>query len=260
MSYFPVDDDLTYHPKVIAAGNAAIGVWTRAGAWAKKYATGGFVSQDIAHGLGRAESRALVKVGMWEPGEHPKYGTGYWFHDWEHQAGNFDGEEEKARLEAKREADRERQRRKRYKVRESDASHAVTPPRIASPSSSYPSSLTDVNQLPRSSPDPDVRAEGIDHQLAAAIESQEAPHRAEAKRLGFKNIDAAWRALQAVTQDPDSLDGRMTLAAAVELAKGILGHSKTPVLDPDAYIAAACRKTPQEIREGYFQLDIGAVR
>ena len=33
MVWFLVDDNVTFHKKVMDAGNAAFGAWTRAGAW-----------------------------------------------------------------------------------------------------------------------------------------------------------------------------------------------------------------------------------
>ena len=33
MAWFKVDDKLAFHPKVLTAGNTAIGLWVRAGAW-----------------------------------------------------------------------------------------------------------------------------------------------------------------------------------------------------------------------------------
>lgn len=65
MPYFPVDDQMPFHPKIIAAGNAAVGVWTRAGAWSKGHATGGFVPTEIASILGTREANRLVEAGLW---------------------------------------------------------------------------------------------------------------------------------------------------------------------------------------------------
>lgn len=103
MPYFPVDDDMPFHPKVLAAGNEAMGVWARAGALCKKYATGGLVSAEMALSLGSKKLAAqLVKSGLWDAVE-----GGYRFHDWEHQTGNGDAATEKKR----KEANAERQRR-----------------------------------------------------------------------------------------------------------------------------------------------------
>jgi hypothetical protein len=110
MSYFPVDDQAAFHPKFVAAGNASIGLWTRAGSWCKANVSGGRVPPEVAALLGtKREARKLVEVGLWEVAED----GAFQFHDWEHQAGNFAPDQEKSR----RENDRERQRRKRDRDR-----------------------------------------------------------------------------------------------------------------------------------------------
>lgn len=109
MSYFPVDDQAAFHPKFVAAGNAAIGLWTRAGSWCKANVSGGHVPREVAALLGtQREARKLVDVGLWEVAD-----GGYQFHDWDHQAGNFAPDQEKSR----REKDRDRQRAKRERDR-----------------------------------------------------------------------------------------------------------------------------------------------
>lgn len=123
MPYFPVDDQAAFHPKFVLAGNAAIGLWARAGSWAKNHATGGFIPSTIATSIGtRAEIKRLVLVGLWE-----EVLGGYLFHDWDQYGANKTGAEEEKRREARRMADRERQRRHREKqgVTERD-SHGVT--------------------------------------------------------------------------------------------------------------------------------------
>ena len=110
MSYFPVDDQAAFHPKFVAAGNAAIGLWTRAGSWCKANVSGGRVPPEVAALLGtKREAQKLVAVGLWEIAD----GGAFQFHDWDHQAGNFGPDQEKSR----RENDRERQRRKRERDR-----------------------------------------------------------------------------------------------------------------------------------------------
>lgn len=119
MPYFPVDDDFAFHRKVIAAGNAAIGAWTRAGSWCKKEATGGFVPENMAAAIGtRAEVRKLVEVGLWD-----KVLGGYLFHDWEHYGSNAVGSVEEERRDERRAGWRERKQRQRDRERDG---HAVT--------------------------------------------------------------------------------------------------------------------------------------
>lgn len=84
MGYFNVDDQLAFHRKAVAAGNAAMGAWVRAGSWqaGQEYPPGeerdGFVPDEIANSIGkRAEINALIRVGFWERVE-----GGYIMHDY----------------------------------------------------------------------------------------------------------------------------------------------------------------------------------
>ena len=78
MPWFKVDDGFAFHPKALISGNAALGLWVRAGSWASQQLTDGFVPADIARTLGRpAEIQRLVTAGLWM-----KTGDGWEFHDW----------------------------------------------------------------------------------------------------------------------------------------------------------------------------------
>lgn len=80
MVWFRVDDNLAFHPKAMQAGNAAMGLWVRAGSWCAQQLNDGVVPTSIVAALGGNEFVAddLVAAGLWH--EHPK---GYEFHDWE---------------------------------------------------------------------------------------------------------------------------------------------------------------------------------
>lgn len=78
MTWFRVDDNLAFHAKVVAAGNAAMGLWVRAGAWSAQQLTDGFVPDHMAAALGTpAQAARLVAVRLWTKGE-----GGYFFHEW----------------------------------------------------------------------------------------------------------------------------------------------------------------------------------
>ncbi|MFR9750481.1 hypothetical protein ACL02S_05535 [Nocardia sp. 004] len=78
MPWFQVDDQLGFHPKVVAAGNAAMGLWVRAGSWSMQQLTEGFVPAAIVRGLGStAQAKKLVAVGLWAAED-----GGYRFHGW----------------------------------------------------------------------------------------------------------------------------------------------------------------------------------
>lgn len=79
MPWFMVDDDMTFHPKTIAAGNEAMGMWVRAGSWCQKQMNGGVVPAEMASALGGVElADRLVASGLWA-----KTREGYRFHQWD---------------------------------------------------------------------------------------------------------------------------------------------------------------------------------
>lgn len=78
MPWFPVDDGFAFHHKAVKAGNAAIGLWTRAGSWCSQQLTDGYVPDEIVPVLGTtAQARRLVRVGLWD-----EVDGGYQFHGW----------------------------------------------------------------------------------------------------------------------------------------------------------------------------------
>ncbi len=99
--WFKVDDSLATHPKVLEVGNAAMGLWVRAGAWCAQQLTDGFVSAAAAAMLGTpAEAEALAAAGLWARVE-----GGFEFHQWEER------QPSRADAEQRREADRVRKER-----------------------------------------------------------------------------------------------------------------------------------------------------
>jgi hypothetical protein len=81
MTWFKVDDNLALNPKVIMAGNAAMGLWVRAGSWSGQQLTDGFIPLPIIQVLTGGDialADTLVDVGLWyhEP-------DGYRFKDWD---------------------------------------------------------------------------------------------------------------------------------------------------------------------------------
>ena len=71
MPYALLDDGLWSHPKVLAAGNEAVGVWARSISYAALHLTDGHVTRALAEMLCGAEafarvSQRLVEVNLWE--------------------------------------------------------------------------------------------------------------------------------------------------------------------------------------------------
>lgn len=79
MPWFRVDDTLAFHAKTVTAGNAAMGLWVRAGAWSMHTLSDGFIPDAIATQLGTSsQAKRLVEAGLWT-----RMRSGYGFHEWE---------------------------------------------------------------------------------------------------------------------------------------------------------------------------------
>lgn len=106
MPWFYVEDTFAFHPKTVAAGNAAVGLWTRAGSWAMQTLTDGEVPAAMANTLGsKKEISALLVTGLWVPD-----GKDFAFHQW------ADRQKSRTQVEESRDAAKERQRRAREKA------------------------------------------------------------------------------------------------------------------------------------------------
>lgn len=103
MTWFKVDDTLAFHRKTLIAGNAAMGLWARAGSWCAQQLTDGHISREVARQMGtKKEADALVRSGLWLETE-----DGYLFHQW-----NEPGRQPtRAQVEQERKRKSERQRR-----------------------------------------------------------------------------------------------------------------------------------------------------
>ena len=78
--WFKVSDDFHSHPKVMAAGFTAVGLWTVAGSWSSEHGTGGFVSDAWVQRQSEDApqlARRLVAAGLWSRSK-----GGYQFHEW----------------------------------------------------------------------------------------------------------------------------------------------------------------------------------
>jgi hypothetical protein len=125
MVWFLVDDVLPFHERVIRAGNAAMGLWVRGGAWCSGQLTDGFIPTEVARTMGTpAEIRKLVEVGLWHP-EQREGQAGYLFHAWAEDGTGTKRQPTRAEVEAKRRAERER--KAAYRERQRD-DHRTTEP------------------------------------------------------------------------------------------------------------------------------------
>ena len=118
MTWFKVDDGFAFHPKALAAGNLALGLWVRAGAYSSAHLTEGFIRKDIVASLGTvAAARKLVDAGLWDLVD-----GGYRFHQWEQRNPSRDD------VESEREAARLRVAAARKAKREKAATAGEMPP------------------------------------------------------------------------------------------------------------------------------------
>lgn len=117
MPWFRIDDKAHSHPKLIKAGNAALGLWLRCGAYAAQHLTDGIVPGVVAELYGtKPQAAKLVKAGLWHehghncPSNCPNPAPGdYSFHDFLEDGRNTS----RARHDAERKKARDRQSKHR---------------------------------------------------------------------------------------------------------------------------------------------------
>lgn len=116
MTWFKVDDGLAVHPKVLAAGNMAMGLWVRAGSWCAANLTDGHLPRTMIAPLDgrKRDADRLIKAGLWI-----ETSGGYQFVDWS------DWQPTKEQVRADREATKKRVSRWREQHR-NDVTNDVT--------------------------------------------------------------------------------------------------------------------------------------
>jgi hypothetical protein len=100
MAWGKVDDNFAFHPKVLQAGNEAIGLWTRAMSYSCQQLTDGFIPVEAVAALGADASVAsrLVQSGLWDEAE-----GGWAFHQWsQYQPSGADVKARRDQISAKR--------------------------------------------------------------------------------------------------------------------------------------------------------------
>ncbi|MGA5819703.1 mucin-2 [Kitasatospora sp. NPDC094028] len=166
MPWFKIDDKAHSHPKWLKAGNAAIGLFVRAGSYSAQHLTEGIVPAAVAQLYGTTPQAAkLVKVGLWHQAPHdcprcPQPGAGdYVIHDF------FEGGRNttKAQDEANKKAAAERAAKSRA---------ARNANRIADENASNRPRFVDENETNRDRKDPHFQdcaagQEGLSHRTPA---------------------------------------------------------------------------------------------
>jgi hypothetical protein len=221
--WFRVDDVLADHPKVIMAGNAAMGLWVRAGAWSMKHLTDGFIPDAVASILGTAkEADALVRVGLWTVSA-----GGYTFHAWEGRQPTKNEVEDRRskRAEAGRKGGLKSGESRREAKSEANASLRV-----------------EANANPRPVPSQtDIANPRQASHEANAHESDDDPTVVAAQGLGIKSLTRVRSAFGDLL-DADASDGEVVDAAAA-----VLERSRTFVKAPEAYIEKAVKESRYEV-------------
>ena len=111
MPWFRVDDDAGTHPKLLAAGDSAVGLWVRAGAYSARYLTEGHITRRALRALGGTQRQVqrLLDARLWV--EDPD-GDGWRFWQWD------DRQPTREEVAESRRKARERQQRSRAARRE----------------------------------------------------------------------------------------------------------------------------------------------
>jgi hypothetical protein len=134
--WFRLDDSFHSHPKVIAAGNEAVGLYVRCGTYAAQHLTNGFIPEQVALLYGsRQLAEVLVRTKLWR-----RTRGGWQMRDY------LDYNPSREAVENERKNAAERQRRRRDSIvsrRDSHSDNGVTHTTPTRPDPSNGSAVTD---------------------------------------------------------------------------------------------------------------------
>lgn len=224
MPWFKVDDDLTFHRKVVKAGNAAMGLWVRAGAWSSQQLTDGFVPDAMIDLMGTpAQRRKLLAAQLWV-----EVDGGCMFYGW-----NKNGRQPSSQSVREKRADAARRQQKYRdelyrKSQVKDSRNAVTDTAVTD-------SVTKVFTPPPTRPDPSTPSEYYPPAADAPGQTAFMPAGPESQKQAAQRITKAFAetfkpcnfkaVLSIVTK---SLDAGWS-AAAVEAGIFAVGESNRPI-------------------------------
>ncbi|MBU5654501.1 hypothetical protein KPA07_06190 [Corynebacterium aurimucosum] len=145
MPWFKVDDSFYDHPKFIDVPNAAIGLWTKAGAWCSKHLTDGVIpATQVKRFKGtNAQVNALISAGIWIEDRSESGSKVYRFHDWN----GWQPTREQKLKEREEQAERQRKSRER-KAQEQEERRNVTRDSHVTPSRESHECHKGVSQRP----------------------------------------------------------------------------------------------------------------
>jgi hypothetical protein len=119
MPWFRLDDSFHSHPKIMAAGNEAIGLYVRCGTYAAQHSTDGFIPEQLALQYGTPKlAETLVRAKLWR-----RVRGGWRMPDY------LDYNPSKEAVDKDRKAAAERQRRRREGIssrRDNAVTHGVS--------------------------------------------------------------------------------------------------------------------------------------
>lgn len=183
MPWFKVDDTLTFHRKTVSAGNAAMGLWVRAGSWCALHLTDGFIPDEMVGILGSPSQRKkLISAGLWI-----EVDGGCLFHEWNENGRQPTGKSVRER----RSAAAKRQQDYRDKLQ---ANSQVRQPRNAVTDASVTQPVTPVFTGYPTRPDPctsdEVHEETPTADAVGRAELALVPSRITAQDCGAAWVDA----------------------------------------------------------------------
>lgn len=240
MPWFKVDDALALHMKAITAGNAALGLWVRAGSWSMQQLSDGFIPHQVVAALGGTDDDcgALVTARLWDtaPG-------GYQFHDWaEYQP-------TREQVLAERAEAAERMRRVRANRKANVRANAQpNEPRTFGDGSASPS-------RPVPTPDSSKTSEGQSRKKRASDEtdSKLSPTLTRvATNLGLLNVAEIRNHIVAWCQRD------LALEDTIAVARWVLEKRATAPDKPQRYVMRAIEQSPLEVQQHIDQRGLAA--
>jgi hypothetical protein len=261
MVWFRVDDVLPFHARVIEAGNAAMGLWVRAGALSAGQLTDGFITTATARSLGSTrEIKRLVDVGLWN-----EVDGGYQFHAWAEDGTGTKRQPTRAEVEAQRRAERDRKAAYRASRRDTDGGPGPVPPGVpAGHPQGHPADVRPESQQASGHPVPSRPVPTHDSYVSQSshLPERESYPQATDDEASRQRRNAYWRGwgipnpLKVLSTLHQAVDRPVTEDQAIEIVAGILSKAKQRPTNLERYVLASIRQSWAEIQQ---QLDEAAV-
>ncbi|MET9262358.1 hypothetical protein [Amycolatopsis sp. NPDC004079] len=237
--WFKVDDGFNSHPKALAAGAAAIGLWTLAGSWSSANLTDGFVPDYVLPRLdadGPAYAEKLAAVGLWR-----RTRGGFLFHDWADYNPNSDDAQRKRKAARERMRNLRAQRRASSIIAGHDENGSREPPANTSRTFAARSPhVRNPDPVPESSPDGELSSSPPTRRRAEPKTSRGDPafqefYAAYPKHVGRKAAESAWQRALRSGGEPDAM-----IAGAKRYAEERAGENPQYTKHPATWLNQGC--------------------